>query len=93
MSIIKRSWLPAALAALILGAAVGADDWPQWLGPQRDGVWREGGILAKFPEKGPKLLWRAKVALGLLEQGVESRDLVGADPVIQSFPPHQRVAL
>ena len=26
-----------------------ADDWPQWLGPQRDGVWRETGIIEKFP--------------------------------------------
>ena len=26
-----------------------ADDWPQWLGPRRDSVWRESGILKKFP--------------------------------------------
>ena len=31
-----------------------ADDWPQWLGPQRDGVWRETGILDKFPEGRPE---------------------------------------
>ena len=29
-----------------------ADDWPQWGGPQRDIVWRETGILDKFPTKG-----------------------------------------
>jgi outer membrane protein assembly factor BamB len=53
------------VAAVALTAAVArADDWPQWLGPQRDGVWRENGLLAKFPEKGPKVLWRAKVAAG-----------------------------
>ena len=22
-----------------------ADDWPQWLGPNRDAVWRESGIV------------------------------------------------
>jgi outer membrane protein assembly factor BamB len=38
-----------------------ADDWPQWLGPQRDGVWRETGLLEKFPQDGPKVVWRAKV--------------------------------
>lgn len=27
-----------------------ADDWPRWLGPKRDGVWREHGIIEKFPE-------------------------------------------
>ena len=43
---------------------VQADDWPQWLGPQRDAVWRETGILSKFPEGGPKLRWKAKISSG-----------------------------
>ncbi|NBO90734.1 MAG: pyrrolo-quinoline quinone [Planctomycetia bacterium] len=37
------------------------DDWPQWLGPQRDAVWPETGILDTFPAGGPKLLWRTKI--------------------------------
>jgi outer membrane protein assembly factor BamB len=41
-----------------------ADDWPQWLGPQRDAVWRETGILRAFPPEGPKVLWRAPVRAG-----------------------------
>ena len=30
-----------------------ADDWPQWLGPQRDGVWREDKIVDSFDSDGP----------------------------------------
>jgi outer membrane protein assembly factor BamB len=45
------------------GVAFG-DDWPQWLGERRDGVWREKGILDKFPEGGPKVLWRAPLEKG-----------------------------
>jgi outer membrane protein assembly factor BamB len=41
-----------------------ADDWPQWLGPQRDGVWRETGILDKFPPGGPKVRWRTPIGGG-----------------------------
>src|SRR5687767_5087781 len=41
-----------------------ADDWPQWLGPQRDGVWRERGILKEFPSGGPKVRWRTPVGAG-----------------------------
>src|SRR5436190_16252441 len=41
-----------------------ADDWPQWLGPQRDGVWRETGIIETFPAGGPKVLWRTPIAEG-----------------------------
>jgi len=56
---------------LILAMTVGlssapaqADDWPQWLGPQRDGVWRESGIVDKFPEGGPPIRWRVKIGGG-----------------------------
>lgn len=41
-----------------------ADDWPQWLGPQRDSVWRETGILAKFPADGLKFRWRTPIGAG-----------------------------
>ena len=44
--------------------AARGDDWPQWLGPRRDGVWREDGILTKFPPAGPKVLWRAELGGG-----------------------------
>ena len=46
------------LALLICGLAASlarADDWPQWLGPNRDGVWRETGVVEKFPPGGPKV--------------------------------------
>lgn len=45
-------------------ASARADDWPQWLGPQRDSVWRETGIVERFPAGGLKVKWRAKVGLG-----------------------------
>jgi outer membrane protein assembly factor BamB len=41
-----------------------ADDWPQWLGAKRDGIWREKGILNKFPASGPKILWRKPLGSG-----------------------------
>lgn len=53
-----------ATACILLAVPARADDWPQWMGPQRDGIWRETGILDKFPEGGPKVLWRSKIAGG-----------------------------
>jgi outer membrane protein assembly factor BamB len=32
-------------------------DWPRWRGPHGDGVSREAGLLAQWPENGPNLLW------------------------------------
>jgi outer membrane protein assembly factor BamB len=46
---------------LLAGAAVWAD-WPQFRGPNRDGVSAEPGVLAAWPAGGPKVLW--KVPLG-----------------------------
>src|SRR5262249_51101000 len=34
--------------------------WPAWRGPARDGLSEETGLLQKWPEDGPKLLWTAK---------------------------------
>jgi outer membrane protein assembly factor BamB len=52
------------LAILVLQSVSLADDWPQWLGPNRDSVWREKGIVKSFPEEGLAVKWRAPVALG-----------------------------
>ena len=34
-----------------------AADWPQWRGPNRDGVSTETGLLTAWPEGGPRKLW------------------------------------
>lgn len=52
------------LISALLAALARGDDWPQWLGPQRDGVWRETGILERFPEQGPAVRWRAPIGSG-----------------------------
>jgi outer membrane protein assembly factor BamB len=62
-------YLPTGLVAavctlLVASSDARAEDWPQWLGPRRDGVWRETGILQTFPAAGLKIRWRAKVGLG-----------------------------
>lgn len=52
------------LRALVMGAAVLifnsvlALDWPQWRGPNRDGVSTETGLLAQWPRGGPPLAWK-----------------------------------
>ena len=48
----------------VLMSAIRCEDWPQWQGVNRDGVWNESGLLEKFPEGGPKVLWRKPVHTG-----------------------------
>ena len=47
------------------------DDWPQWLGPKRDGVWRENGIVEKFDQQ-PKLRWSLPIGGGYAGPAVAS---------------------
>src|SRR5438105_132115 len=54
----------ATVAGCLLTSAARADDWPQWLGPKRDGVWRETGILETFPSGGPRVRWRTPIGAG-----------------------------
>jgi outer membrane protein assembly factor BamB len=34
-------------------------DWPQWRGPNRDGISKETGLLKQWPQQGPPLAWKA----------------------------------
>lgn len=36
-----------------------ANDWPQWRGPNGDGLSTETGLLTTWPEGGPEILWQA----------------------------------
>ncbi len=41
-----------------------AEDWPQWMGPNRDSIWRETEILTEFPAAGLEVKWRIPVGGG-----------------------------
>jgi outer membrane protein assembly factor BamB len=61
--VLKRSALLAVVLVAVEIQAT-ADDWPQWLGPRRDSVWRETGILERFPKEGPPVRWRVPIGGG-----------------------------
>ena len=90
-----RRTVPLLMVAGIVASAlhVGADDWPEWRGIGRDGVWRESGILTTFPPDGLKVLWRTPVHTGFsgpavangrvfLTDFVEDRQLSGMERAI-----------
>src|SRR5262249_50674524 len=49
-------------SVMVASCAVIADDWPQWRGPQRNGISSEKGLLQEWPKEGPKLLWKLRDA-------------------------------
>ena len=59
-------------AALLLLAS----DWPQFLGPTRDGVYAGNDIAATFPASGPPILWKKDVGEGFAAPVVASGKLI-----------------
>ena len=57
--------IAGALAAVVAAAAtLSAEDWPQWRGADRLGIWTETGILRGFPDQGLSVKWRTPVGGG-----------------------------
>ncbi len=58
-----------SLSALIVACGLtttglGAEDWPQWRGVGRDGVWADTGVVEQFPDTGLKVIWRVPIRGG-----------------------------
>ena len=55
-----QRFLGCACGAILLSLTAYPADWPQWRGPQRNGVSAETGLLKEWPKQGPRLVWQAK---------------------------------
>src|SRR5258707_11102795 len=71
----KRSvlFLVPSIVVLALNSPAATGDWPQWRGPNRDGISTETGLLKEWPVGGPPLAWKA-TGLG---NGYSTVSLVG----------------
>lgn len=59
--------MSVAIIVLCLSAEAAAQaggNWPQWRGPNRDGISKETGLLKQWPADGPSLVWKATGAGG-----------------------------
>jgi outer membrane protein assembly factor BamB len=52
------------IAFIVFVSNIHAQDWPQYLGPNRNGVSAQKGILRSWPEQEPEVLWTASVGVG-----------------------------
>ncbi|MGA2255356.1 MAG: PQQ-binding-like beta-propeller repeat protein [Thermoguttaceae bacterium] len=50
--------------AMVFAASPDSFDWPQYLGPNRNSVSQEKGLLRSWPKSGPKVLWTVAVGRG-----------------------------
>src|SRR5688500_16206111 len=91
-----RCW-GIALLVFLFAAQIRGDDWPQWLGPNRDSQWREAGIVDSIPAEGLKVRWRMPLSGGYTGPAVAEGRVYVMDYVVasgdQTPNPDQRNAL
>ncbi len=54
----SRKVVALSLCGMVALCALLAANWPQWRGPERDGISKETGLLQQWPAEGPTLLWQ-----------------------------------
>ena len=92
------TFIPLMRLALPVAGIAGAENWPQWRGPARDGVWREDGILERFPPEGPPVRWRTPIGPGfagpavagarvfLMDRAVDEEEVQAIRQTLQETP-------
>ena len=67
-----------------------ASDWPQFLGPTRNGVYTGPPLAATWPANGPRVVWRKQVGAGFAGPAVAGNRVilfhrVGREEVVESL--------
>jgi outer membrane protein assembly factor BamB len=60
----KSSVKLISLIVLVFSTVIFAEDWPQYLGPNRNSISTQKGILRSWPQNGPEVLWTVAVGKG-----------------------------
>ena len=59
-----RHLVLGSVALWLFALPLYAEDWPQWRGPTRHGLWTETGIVDRFPDDGLQVSWRVPIRAG-----------------------------
>ena len=78
--------------AIFLGCSLvaSAADWPEFLGPNRDGTSPETGLADRFPEGGPRIVWQRDIGTGYGAPSVRDGVLVlhhriGGEEIVEAM--------
>lgn len=80
-----------AMVVVVLGSSLRADDWPQWRGPNRDGVWHETGLVDRFEAPELEHRWRAEISSGYSGPTVADGRVFVSDRLVEGNDQYERV--
>ena len=75
-SVVRRMTLVFGLGFAV--AHVHAADWPQWRGPNRNGLSSETGLLQQWPSTGPAQVWSIATLIVLGEIGISLGPIIAS---------------
>ena len=75
------------VSVIALNAQSSSVDWPQWRGPDRNGISKETGLLSQWPRSGPPVAWSA----AMLGAGYGSISVQGDRVYVQGMRNRQSV--
>jgi outer membrane protein assembly factor BamB len=72
MSVTMRVYQRIGMCLLLLafGGLGRAADWPNWRGPNHNGISSEKDWTTDWPDTGPKTLWKASIGIGFASMAV-----------------------
>ncbi len=73
--------MTAAMLSVLCLSFVGSADWPQFQGPDRNGISTETGLARTWPEGGPKVLWSCAVGAGYGSPSIRDGEVYVLDRV------------
>ena len=68
-----------ASISVLFSSSAAADNWPTWMGPTHDGVYRESGIVESIPSEGLPVTWRYSIGGGYAGPAVSGDNVVVFD--------------
>ena len=69
---VVRFALGICMVGLALCGHVVAADWPNWRGPNHNGISNETDWITTWPDDGPKVLWKASLGTGFASMAVSN---------------------
>jgi len=86
----RRASVLVVIAALAAGVSLAAADWPQFLGPNRNGTYSGPPLLEAWGPAGPKVVWRKQVGQAFAGPAVAGNRVllfhrVGNEEVLESL--------
>ena len=84
--LMNRFGLWLAVSLLVGMTGVQAEDWPEFRGQDRLGVWEETGIIEQFPETGLQVVWRVPIKEGYTGPSVVDGRVFVTDYEVTKWP-------